>query len=134
MSTEQDEIRAMLQRYGNALEAGDLDAFMASWREDGIQLPGDGPDNHGPQAIREAVGSELEKLVFTSFKVRPQEITIVTDDIAYTWGHYTFSAEGRTDPISLDGVGKFLTVLRRDGDGPWQLYRDRFSWVPKDEA
>lgn len=131
---EQENIRAMLGRYGAALEAGDIDAFMQNWRDDGIQLPGDGPNNHGPAAIRSAVGGEMEKLEFTSFKVKPTEITILTEDTAYTWGEYTFSAKGRSQDIALDGVGKFLTILRRDGDGPWGLYRDRFSWVPAEDA
>jgi|GEM_PF-5654012 len=134
MSGEQDEIRALLDRYGRSLEEGNLDAFMENWRDDGIQLPSDGPNNHGPEAIRAAVGGELKKLTFKTFRVEPKEINVVTEDTLYAWGAYHFFAVGKEEPITLDGVGKFLTVFRRDGSGPWKLYRDCFSWMPREDT
>ncbi len=51
--------------------------------------------------------------------ITPTE-TVVAGDWAWSLGTYTFN----------DFNGKFMTILRRQSDGEWKIYRDIFSFSP----
>jgi ketosteroid isomerase-like protein len=56
--------------------------------------------------------------------IMPKE-TVILGDMAWSMGTYTIDYTTADGPAQIDG--KFLTLLRRQDDGSWGIYRDIFN-------
>lgn len=122
VAADQAAIRQLWVDYAQSAEAGNLDAWMALWMPGGIKMSPGKPPIVGLDAIRAATGVGKSNATVV-VDIVPQEITVV-GDWAYTWGTYTkdVTPEGGGATAHVDG--KFMTILRRQADGAWKIYRD----------
>jgi uncharacterized protein (TIGR02246 family) len=112
-------------QYAATWDAGDIDAWMALWTEDGVQLPPGAPANVGKEQIRKSNGLVLDQWTFDT-AVHVEEVG-GSGEWAYCWGRYTQTSTAKAggDPEYLDA--KFMSILRKQPDGSWKLHRDAFN-------
>ncbi|HWN81774.1 MAG TPA: DUF4440 domain-containing protein [Candidatus Udaeobacter sp.] len=115
-------IESTSQTYEAAAKGADWVALAATYTEDAILMPPNGPAITGRAAIVKFFQG-FPRL--TSFKLTNVEVE-GNGDIAYVRGTYqlTMSIEGQ-GPI--EDSGKFLEIRRKQPDSSWLIYRDMFS-------
>lgn len=114
------DVQKVLEAYLKARVAGDADWWLSLWDDDGVQLfPGSRA--HGMEALQEVTPARFAAVPVTSAKIDTADITI-TDNFAISYGHFVIDrvADGKSVPFD----GKFLTVLKRQSDGTWKIFRD----------
>lgn len=124
--TEADRvaIRAVDSAFAAAVNAGDLDAIVASYTPDAMVMPLYGPLAAGQGAIRETfaplAGPGRVRLTLTTGTVDG------SGDLAYVTGSYELQPlpVDSTQPLLPADVGKYLEVFRRMEDGSWKMVRD----------
>lgn len=113
--SDEKAILEIWSTYASAVVAGDADTWVALWDEGGIQMP------PGVPAREYAVFAPDTPRRFenppSAMEINSEEI-VVTDDWAYSRGNFS---------VNNAIEGKFLTILRRQDDGSWRIYRDSFS-------
>ncbi|MEJ2358294.1 MAG: nuclear transport factor 2 family protein [Deinococcales bacterium] len=114
--------------YTNAVETGNADAYMALWADGGVQMPPGAPPNIGKDMIRarteKGMAADAENNVVMNIDAK--EITVL-GDYAYSRGLYTVDVSGSDGNALAHVDGKFMTILRRQDDGSWKIYRDIFN-------
>ena len=117
-------VQDIWNKYSAAMNAEDSDLWISLWDENGIQMP-PGTSARGKQVFEEAIRKVIEGAIF-NMTIYPEEIT-VAGDWGYSRGTYkdcrTPKAGGET--VYIDG--KFLTILKRQPDGSWKIFRDCFN-------
>jgi ketosteroid isomerase-like protein len=129
-STDADTaaIRQIWANYALFVEEGDSEGWLSQWDVDGIQLRADAPAR---------TKNELDAQVPAQFKARfdandtkmainASEI-VVNGPWAFSGGTYTQDLTARSSGKTIHVDGKFLTILKRQMDGSWKLYRDCFN-------
>jgi len=115
-----DEDVAAIKALGPALDeaalAGDWDAVVALFTEDGEWMGPNGPTIQGHSAMTEWIESTV--MTVTEHKIEFVEVDGY-GDMAYAKGTYveTYSVESVEEPIKDEG--KVLTILRKQSDGSW---------------
>lgn len=99
-----------------ALNAKDVDAIAALYRDDARLLPPNGEASIGKDGVRAAFGSMIEAGL--SGELTPIE-TMSGGDIAYNVGTYKLTAGGE-----LVDRGKFIEIWHRGDDGEWLMSND----------
>ncbi|MCH6548894.1 MAG: SgcJ/EcaC family oxidoreductase [Proteobacteria bacterium] len=126
-NTEADTaaINAIWSTYVSSLEAGDIDAWLSLWTEDGVQMPPNEAPVIGKDKLRQRNGAALDLFTVT-IDITNQEVE-VAEKWAFSRGVYsaTFTPKDGSQPIPVDG--KFMTILRRQTDGGWKIHRDIFN-------
>lgn len=117
--------------YERGINTSDLDLWLSLWDENGIQFPPDEAMHRGKAEIR-AANVDFFPILEMRMSISPQEIAVL-GDYAYSSGSYVldFSERGSGEWTHVDG--KFLTILRRQADGSWKLWRDCFNSNPPKE-
>ena len=114
------EIQNVLDTYSEAWLAGDADLWLSIWDEDGVQLfPG--IEARGMQVLREVIPARFEAVTVKSFELETADITVSE---GYAIAHGSFLLERVVNGESETFDGKFLTVLKRQADGSWKIFRD----------
>ena len=128
MSKERSEedveaIRVIWRIYSGARVAGDAEFWLSLWDEEGIQMPPGAPAR-SKEVLDKVVPGAFASGSVSSMNIYPEEINVV-GSWAYTRGTYDSErvVEGKT--VRVDG--KFLTILKRQSDGTWRIYRDCFN-------
>lgn len=124
-ASDKQAIAALWDGYELALAAGDIEAWLALWSRGGIQLPPGEPPVSGLDELKARNGRALAAFDVTMDIVL--EESVVLGDHAYSRGSYMarFSPKAGGDPINVDG--KFLSILKRQQDGSWRIFRDMFN-------
>jgi ketosteroid isomerase-like protein len=121
-------IKQIWINYAAFVEKGESANWLSQWDAEGIQLRADAPAR---------TKKELDAQVPAQFKARfdandtkmtinPLEI-VVNGAWAFSRGTYTQDMTSRSSGKTIHVDGKFLTVLKRQPDGTWKLYRDCFN-------
>lgn len=114
------EIQKALDTYLAARVAGDADAWLLNWDEDGVQLfPGARASNK--DMLRKTTRARFDAIPVNSSSIETYDVTVVGD---YAFAHGNFSVERVVDGIPVPFNGKFLTVLKKQSDGTWKIFRD----------
>jgi uncharacterized protein (TIGR02246 family) len=123
MSQQNDEqqIRALIEKWGKATRAGDLIALMNLMTEDVAFLTAGNLPMRGDR-FAETFRSMIQSV---SLDVRsdPQEITIA-GDLAVCWNLLEVSITPLAGGDVMKRAGNTLTVFRRGADGQWRIWRD----------
>lgn len=119
-------IEAIWPAYANIVEAGEVDAYLALWTDDGIQMPPDEPPVAGKERIRERFLAVDEQVTF-GYNIENQEV-VVADDVAYSRGVFTGTVTPKDGGESTHLVGKYMTIFRRQPDGTWKIHRDIWNF------
>ena len=107
------------------VNAGDVDGWIALWDDDGVRMAPDAPAAHGKPTIRETISGAFLSVDFEEVTINNEEVQVF-GDFGFARGNYSFvtvMAEG--DPVPFEG--KYLTILKRQPDGSWRVYRDCFN-------
>jgi uncharacterized protein (TIGR02246 family) len=105
-----------------ALNEGDVDAWVAAFTEDGVQMPPNAPANLGRESIR-----AWSQAFLAPFRV---EFTLAVDEVqvagdwAFERGTYTITLTPKAGGEPMQDIGKYLTVYQRQPSGVWGMARD----------
>jgi len=105
----------------------DPDWYMELWHSDGIRLPSDGPIVVGKEAIRTATKEDFSRVEILRCDVFPKETQLTSDTTAFSWGKYILEYARREGGEETKMEGIFMTVLIKDSDGSWKMYRDCYN-------
>lgn len=121
--TDVRKIDEATQAAMDAAVAKDFAAWAALFLDDSAVYPPNEPAVTGRAAIR----AWMEKLPpITEFKLNNVKVE-GREDLAYVLGTYTMTMAPPGAPGPIKDSGKFVTVLRRQGDGRWLVVVDMFS-------
>ena len=114
-------IRDGAQSFVQAALAGDWASAAATFTEDAIRMPPNGPIIEGRAAIQaaeEESGAVLEDFTLSSVEIDGR------DGLAYERGTYsvTYTVPGMPEPMR--DTGKYVVILRKQPDGSWLLAID----------
>lgn len=123
MAEDKVAIRDIWSTYSAARVAGDAETWLALWDAGGLQMP-PGMPARGLDVLMVGVPKVFAAGGVTSMTIDPIEIE-VAGDWAYTRGAYASERIVDGNPVMVDG--KFMTILRRQDDGSWKIYRDIFN-------
>lgn len=123
-----EAIMRVWRSYERGINEADLDLWISLWDEEGIQFPPDEAMHRGKAEIR-AANVDLFPMLEMRMGISPQEIAVL-GDYAYSSGSYVFDFSERGSGAWTHVDGKFLTIMRRQADGSWKLWRDCFNYDP----
>jgi uncharacterized protein (TIGR02246 family) len=119
------DVNAIWKEYTASLNAGDVERWAALWSEEGVQLPPDEPAVVGKQGIRDRMRAGLDR--FTFDMAIANEETRAAGDLAFARGTYKATLTPKQGGKQVPIDGKFMTILVRQPDGGWKIYRDIFN-------
>lgn len=119
--SDREEIERVQREYKDACNEGDLRKWMSTLTEDAVVLPPGSPV---------VSGAEIEKwaaeTVFDEFN---NGLTLIEDEVevfgdwAFLRGRYRLSTTPKQGGDTVEDVGKYLDVMRRQDDGSWKFAR-----------
>lgn len=109
-------VRQLGVTYAQAVLTGNVDAVVALYTEDAVEMPPNTPVRMGLTAIR--AGYEGEQGIAQAFTVTSAEID-GRGDLAYDRGTWSWTGmmEGMTEPITE--TGKYVAIAREQEDDSW---------------
>lgn len=109
-----------------ALEAGDIDAYLASYMEDAVWIPPHSQEVIGHKMAR-IRASEVMKQVSVQEAIDTREQVVMAPDWVLDRGRYNI----QITPVGGGEVrydsGPFLTVWHKDEDGKWKVAFDMWG-------
>jgi uncharacterized protein (TIGR02246 family) len=122
MTADEQAIRDLVARWHRATADGDVETVLGLMTPDVVFLVA----GHAPMPGRDAFEQGLRKLLAThrvdsSATVRE---VVVSGDLAYCWTELDVRIRPLSGGDALRRSGSALTILRRQGDGAWQVVRD----------
>ncbi|XHS80345.1 YybH family protein [Burkholderiaceae bacterium UC74_6] len=131
MNADEQAIRAIHERWIEAVNAGDLDSLLGMIADD-VVLINPGQEPFGREGFIAGFTGAHERLLLRCVS-EPDEI-VVSGDMAYTRCTDSLSIQPRAggEPTRLSGHR--LTVYRRQPDGRWLLARDAHTLQPDSSA
>lgn len=124
-SSDELAICHVFEVYTSTIEAGDGEGWIALWDMEGIQMPADSPMRVGKAVIWNARKGSFGTVDIDMW-ITVQEIAVF-GQMGYARGVYGFTGNVKNGGAALSYDGKFLTVLRKQDDGRWLIYRDIFN-------
>lgn len=127
--TAQDiqEITATVKASIAAVNAGNLDGWLATYTDDAVLMPPNEPAARGREAIRKWGETQLQ--MFTWNLTYTAEATGGLGDLAYQVGSLAFTitpkAEGQGVPLS--DKGKTVVIFKKGPDGKWRAAVDTWN-------
>jgi uncharacterized protein (TIGR02246 family) len=121
MTSDEQQIRDLIDTWGKASGEGDLIAQMNLMTEDVAFLtPGNVPIRR--QQFAEGFTSMMEAFSLEC-RSRIQEVT-VSGDLAVCWNLLEVDITPAAGGTTVKRAGNTLTALRRGADGKWRIWRD----------
>jgi len=120
IADDEAEIAGIWQKYSAARVAGDAEAWLALWDDDAIKMSPGSPARSKAE-LDAGVPKSFAATPTSSMNINAEEI-VVTGDWAYSRGTYDADRTVKGEETHIDG--KFLTILKRQDDGSWRIYRD----------
>lgn len=129
MQNDQTSIRELIADWMSATAAGDLSKILSWMAEDVVFLIAGQPPMRGRDAFAAAFQAGLGKV-----RIEPtgtiQEIR-VAGDLAYCWNHLQVTVTPLQGGSPMRRSGYTLTVLRKESDGRWVVFRDANMLAPE---
>lgn len=125
LSPDQAALLGVLEEYISLRVDGDHENWIALWDEAGVDMPYDAPMCVGKAEILSAgrAGGARE---LVGMRLASQEICL-SECFGFILGRYFYAREPLAPGSEPKYEGKFLTILRRQDDGRWLLYRNCFN-------
>ena len=122
VSTELDEqaITAVANEWTAAYSDGDMDALLALYTEDAVDIP-PGPISIGKAAIRQRHERGLVGLTANSWVIFDE--VVVTGDWAFARGVYQATYTTIADGTQTQARNDNLWLFHRESDGSWRIAR-----------
>jgi ketosteroid isomerase-like protein len=119
-------VNAIWEKYSATLLAGDINGWIALWDEGGVQLPPNAPMNVGIPAIKKSMMATFAAVKFEKFAIAISG-TFVDHKYGFVYGNYTYTLAPKAGGVKILGDGKYETILKRQPDGSWRIFRDCFN-------
>jgi len=119
--------KEMCDLYARAVEAGDIDLYVANYTADGVQMPPGEPTRIGSEPIRIAMEPGLTKFNLKVL-IYPQE-AVVTGDWAFGRCDYSLAMTPTEGGPTTTFPGKDLDIFKRQADGSWKYYISSWSYA-----
>ena len=120
------QVYELWNEYAAAVTVGDMERWIALWIDDGIQMPPGAPRRVGKEQIRAEMQLRLD-LFDRKMTIQPDEVQVLGDR-AYSHGSYEFTLTPKAGGDTIEGNGKFLTILQRQIDGSWKIAIDCYNY------
>jgi ketosteroid isomerase-like protein len=120
-ATDCAAVRGVMETYALAANKGDPDLRLSLWDDGGMQFRNDMVvlDRAAiAQRVRANMGGNNMQMTLTVEEV------VVSGDLAFARGPYTSRATPKAGGTGSFTDGRFMTILRRQPDGSWKIYRD----------
>jgi uncharacterized protein (TIGR02246 family) len=98
-----------------ALNDGDVNAWVAAFTDDGVQMPPNAPANLGSESIR-AWSHAFLALFRAEFALVVDEVQ-VAGDWAFERGTYTITLTPKAGGEPMQDIGKYITIYERQPGG-----------------
>jgi uncharacterized protein (TIGR02246 family) len=121
MADDKQKIRDLIDTWGRASAAADLEKILSLMDEDAVFLRA----GHPPMRSRKAFATQFEeaiKQVRIEVSSDIQEVEI-SGDLAYCWNQLSVTMTPLKGGDSMRHTGPVLTVFRKK-EGNWVLFRD----------
>ena len=105
-----------------ALNAGNADAWVAQFAEDGVQMP----PNAGANVGKAMIGSWSRGLLGhfrVQFALTVEEVRVL-GDWAFERGGYTIGLDPAAGGPAMQDAGKYITLYRKTPADAWRMARD----------
>lgn len=105
-----------------AVNAGDLEAFVDLYADDVVRFPPDAEPVVGREAVR-----AMEQSWLTENELHaeaPTEGGFVAGDRAVAWGSFRIRQTVRATGETFGYGGRWMSVYRRGDDGTWRIWRE----------
>lgn len=122
-ASDQAAILEVWDRYEETRMAGDAEGWLALWDEDGIQVPLQRPSRNKDR-LAEISRKAFVEIGATNFEIRSDEEVIMGD---WAWSRGSYSMVLSLQGVDLAHEGNFLTILRRQSDGSWKIFRETIT-------
>jgi uncharacterized protein (TIGR02246 family) len=118
-------MEAIWSEYTASIGQGDAERWVELWVEDGIQMPPGQPAVVGKDNIlaRRSAASETFDM---SMSITNEEV-VADGNLAFARGVYEATLTPKAGGEDVEVDGKFLTILQKQPDGTWKIYRDCFN-------
>lgn len=125
VSSDQAAMLGVLAEYISLRIEGDHENWIALWDEGGVDMPCDAPMRVGRTEILSA-GRAEGAMELAGMKLAAQEVCL-SECFGFIRGRYYYTRELLLPGGEPKYAGKFLTILRKQEDGRWLLYRNCFN-------
>jgi uncharacterized protein (TIGR02246 family) len=105
-----------------ALNAGDTEAWVAQFTDDGVQMPPNAPANVGRTMIRSWSQAFLDQFRL-QFGLAVDEVRVL-GEWAFERGGYMISLNPKVGGPPMQDIGKYITVYQRKPGDTWRMARD----------
>lgn len=101
---------------------------MSLWDEEGVQMPPNDVMHVGKAAIRKANADLIaDRSTSWTFSIDPQEVILADAGYATARGVYFLKGKPTNGGDEFEMDGKFLSILKKQSDGTWLIFRDCFN-------
>lgn len=120
--TDLEAIDRVRDAHVAALNAGDAEAWVAQFTDDGVQMPPNAPANVG----RTMIGS-WSQVFLAQFRL---QFALAVDEVrvlgewAFERGGYKINLTPKAGGEPIQDIGKYITVYERQPAGAWKIARD----------
>lgn len=128
MNSDEQAIRSLVDTWMRASLAGDLDRVLDLMAEDVVFLGPGRPPMRGREAFA-ATSRAMEGKVTFDGRAEIQEVRVF-GDWAYCWNQLTIAMYPTDGSEPTVRTGPALSVLRRNPDGRWVIFRDANMVAP----
>jgi uncharacterized protein (TIGR02246 family) len=118
-AADEEALRALVARDADAFSASDLDAIMALYSADAVQMPPNQPIITGKRALRDSFQSFLEHNS-AELKATVEDVR-TSGDWAYVRASYEQSMTPTGGGETVDEVGKWVLICQREAGGDWKI-------------
>ena len=105
-----------------ALNAGDAEAWVAQFTDDGVQMPPNAPANVGRGMIGSWAQAFLDQFRL-EFALAIDEVRVL-GEWAFERGAYRISLNTKGGGLPMQDIGKYLTIYQRKPGDTWRMARD----------
>lgn len=132
MRDDEQAIRELFATWQRATAAGDLPQLLSLMAEDVVFLVPGQPPMRGKDAFAAGFRTVLERhRIESSGEI--EEIQIA-GDWAYCWSHLSVTVTPLQAGSPMRRAGNTLTLLRKQSDGAWVIFRDANMLTAKPPA
>jgi uncharacterized protein (TIGR02246 family) len=119
-------LKEILNKYGATCNAGDLEGWLSLWADDGIQMYPGAPSRVGKEQIRAGMKPAFDQFIL-KIVIMPDMEAKVSGNLGFARGTYTLSMIPKAGGETSEFDGKYLTILEKQTDGSWKIFRDCFN-------
>jgi uncharacterized protein (TIGR02246 family) len=122
---EAPAIAKLWDTYMEGVNTGNHELWLSNWDEDGVKMNPDAPAIVGKETIKARTATVFANT--TRSMVITVDETQFTGGYAYCRGSFTSTTTPKAGGAAVLFDGKFLTILKKQPDGSWKIYRDIFN-------